>query len=130
MVSASVASAAALAPVNTRYDIASPDGFTAGVALGDVTARRGALQWRGHAFCPALAQACSVRDQIQERAMDDLIRTFAARGDLAHVALFLWASSASALGLLALREWSAASRRFSEFVNELARFNDRFKGRK
>jgi hypothetical protein len=62
--------------------------------------------------------------------MDDLIRTFAARGDLAHVALFLWASSSSALALLALREWAAASRRFNEFVRELARFNDRCRGHK
>jgi hypothetical protein len=29
--------------------------------------------------------------------MTDLIATFAARGDLAHLALFLWASSATAL---------------------------------
>ena len=39
--------------------------------------------------------------------MHDLIRTFSERGDLAHLALFLWAASASALLLLALRELSA-----------------------
>jgi hypothetical protein len=61
--------------------------------------------------------------------MDDLIRTFADRGDLAHLALFLWASSASALAIFALRELTAASRRFDDFVRELARFNDRFRKR-
>ena len=58
--------------------------------------------------------------------MDDLIRIFAERGDLAHLALFLWAGSASALALFALRELAAASRRFDDFVRELARFNDTF----
>jgi len=58
--------------------------------------------------------------------MDDLIRTFAERGDLAHLALFLWAASASALALLALRELFASIRRFDDFVRELARFNDTF----
>jgi hypothetical protein len=60
--------------------------------------------------------------------MNDLIDTFAARGDLAHLALFLWATSASALAAYALRELTAASRRFDDFVRELARFNDTFGG--
>jgi len=60
--------------------------------------------------------------------MSDLIRIFSERGDLAHLALFLWASSASALAGYALRELAAASRRFDDFVRELARFNDRFNG--
>ena len=58
--------------------------------------------------------------------MDELVRTFAARGDLAHLALFLWAASASALSWFALRELAAWVRRFDEFVRELARFNERF----
>jgi hypothetical protein len=62
--------------------------------------------------------------------MEDLVRTFSARGDLAHLALFLWAASASALALFALRELAAAVRRFDEFVRELARFNERFGRRK
>ena len=62
--------------------------------------------------------------------MDDLIRTFSERGDLAHVALFLWAASATAVASFALRELAAAIRRFDEFVRELSRFNDRFGGRK
>ena len=57
--------------------------------------------------------------------MNDLIRTFTERGDLAHLALFLWASVASALAIFALRELTAAARRFNGFVRELARFNNR-----
>jgi len=60
--------------------------------------------------------------------MTELIRTFAQRGDLAHLALFLWATSASALAAFALKELAAASRRFDDFVRELARFNDIFGG--
>ncbi len=59
--------------------------------------------------------------------MPDLIQTFTERGDLAHLALLLWASSASALVWFALRELTAASRRFDDFVRELARFNDTFR---
>ena len=58
--------------------------------------------------------------------MDELIRTFAERGDLAHVALLAWAASSSALTWFALRELAASFRRFDEFVRELARFNDLF----
>ncbi len=57
--------------------------------------------------------------------MTDLIRTFSERGDLAHLALFLWAASSSALLLLALRSLSDATRRIDDFVRELARFNER-----
>jgi hypothetical protein len=59
--------------------------------------------------------------------MTDMILTFAERGDLAHLALLLWASSASALAWFALRELAASARRFDDFVRELARFNDTFK---
>ncbi len=58
--------------------------------------------------------------------MTDLARIFGERGDLAHLALFLWASGASALLLFALRELAASMRRFDDFVRELARFNQRF----
>ena len=68
----------------------------------------------------ARAQACS---------MPDIIDMFSARGDLAHVALLLWALSSSALAGFALRELAAASRRFDDFVRELARFNDTFNNR-
>jgi hypothetical protein len=58
--------------------------------------------------------------------MNELIAAFAQRGDLAHLALFLWASAASAFALFALRELAASMRRFDDFVRELARFNDTF----
>ncbi len=61
--------------------------------------------------------------------MSELIEMFADRGDLAHLALLLWALSASALASFALRELTAASRRFDDFVRELARFNESFKDR-
>jgi hypothetical protein len=59
--------------------------------------------------------------------MTDLIEIFTARGDLAHLALFLWAASASGLALMALRELFAANRRFDDFVRELANFNRRIR---
>ena len=55
--------------------------------------------------------------------VDDLTHTFIERGDLAHLALFLWASGASALLVWALRELAASNRRFNDFVNEIARLN-------
>lgn len=59
--------------------------------------------------------------------MTGLIRTFSERGDLAHLALFLWASASSALLLLTTRELFKAHARFDAFVRELARFNRRSK---
>jgi hypothetical protein len=64
-----------------------------------------------------------VRDT--ETDMSDLIRIFTERGDLAHLALFLWAAAASFALWFALRELGAASRRFDDFVRELSRFNRR-----
>jgi len=61
--------------------------------------------------------------------MDDVILAFLQRGDLAHLALFLWASAASSIAFLTLRELAAASRRFNAFVRELARFNRNFRRR-
>jgi hypothetical protein len=58
--------------------------------------------------------------------MDAVIDAFAERGDLAHLALLLWASAASTLAWFALRELAASMRRFDDFVRELARFNDTF----
>ena len=62
--------------------------------------------------------------------MQDIIRIFSERGDLAHVALLLWALAASAALYLTLRELSVASKRFDEFVRELALFNRRLGGDK
>jgi hypothetical protein len=59
--------------------------------------------------------------------MPDLIRIFSERGDLAHLALLLWAAAASTALWFSLRELGAASRRFDDFVRELARFNRRAK---
>jgi hypothetical protein len=59
--------------------------------------------------------------------MNELVTTFAERGDLAHLALFLWASAATALAWFALRYLAAACGRFYDFVRELARFNDTFR---
>ncbi|RAI39895.1 hypothetical protein [Rhodoplanes roseus] len=61
--------------------------------------------------------------------MTDLVDTFASRGDLAHLALFLWASSSSALAVYALRELGAVSRRFDDFVQALAHLNETFRRR-
>lgn len=59
--------------------------------------------------------------------MDELTQTIASRGDLAHLALFLWASGASGLLLWALRELAAANQRFDAFVREIAHLNQLFK---
>jgi len=59
--------------------------------------------------------------------MDELTRTIAARGDLAHLALFLWASGSSGLLVWSLRELAAANRRFEDFVREIAALNALFK---
>lgn len=58
--------------------------------------------------------------------MADITQSIIARGDLAHLTLFLWASGASSLLVFALRETAAANRRFDDFVREIARFNRRF----
>jgi hypothetical protein len=55
--------------------------------------------------------------------MTEIIRTFGERGDLAHVALLLWALAASVAAWFGLREFAAAARRFDDFVRELSRFN-------
>lgn len=58
--------------------------------------------------------------------LESVFRAFLERGDLAHLALFLWASGASALLWRALKELVAANKRFDDFVRELARFNSAF----
>ncbi len=59
--------------------------------------------------------------------MDDLTKTIAERGDLAHLALFLWASGASGLLVWTLRELTRANQRFEDFVKEIAALNQLFK---
>ncbi|MEJ8473948.1 hypothetical protein [Roseibium algae] len=53
----------------------------------------------------------------------EITRSVIERGDLAHLALFLWAVSASLLAMLLVRELVLSNRRFSEFVAEIARLN-------
>ena len=61
--------------------------------------------------------------------MDDITRTFSERGDLAHLALFLWASTATGLLVWVLRELAVSNRRFNDFVSEIARLNRFFRDR-
>ncbi|QDG78426.1 hypothetical protein [Labrenzia sp. PHM005] len=55
--------------------------------------------------------------------LDDLVASVLTRGDLAHLALFLWAVTATLIGLVLVRELSLSNRRFSDFVSEVARLN-------
>jgi hypothetical protein len=59
--------------------------------------------------------------------MPDVTNQFVERGDLAHLALFLWATSATGLLVWALKELSASNRRFNDFVSEIARLNRLFR---
>lgn len=55
--------------------------------------------------------------------MDELTKTIASRGDLAHLALFLWAGGASGLLAWSLRELVNANKRFDDFVTEVSNLN-------
>jgi hypothetical protein len=57
--------------------------------------------------------------------MSDILDAILERGDLAHLALFLWACAATAQAYLAMRELGESTRRLDAFVRELARFNRR-----
>jgi hypothetical protein len=52
------------------------------------------------------------------------------RGDLAHLALFLWASGATGLLVWSLKELVAANRRFDDFVKEITQLNQLFRREK
>jgi hypothetical protein len=56
--------------------------------------------------------------------MPEIISSIITRGDLGHLALFLWAGGASFMTLTLVKELTAANRRFDTFVRELARFNN------
>lgn len=62
--------------------------------------------------------------------MDELTKTVVTRGDLAHLALFLWASGATGLLVWALKELVAANRRFDDFVKEITQLNQLFRREK
>jgi hypothetical protein len=53
--------------------------------------------------------------------MNGALQSVVARGDLAHLALFLWASGASGLLVWALKELARSNRRFEDFVTEISR---------
>ncbi|KKC39818.1 hypothetical protein WH87_06775 [Devosia epidermidihirudinis] len=59
--------------------------------------------------------------------MDELTKTVIERGDLAHLALFLWATGASTLLVWSLRELAKANQHFNDFVREIATLNQLFK---
>ncbi|MCK0196356.1 hypothetical protein MWN34_05450 [Ancylobacter sp. 6x-1] len=58
--------------------------------------------------------------------MEKLIDAFLARGDLAHLALLLWALAASTLVWRMLGLLAETAGRFDDFVREIARFNTLF----
>ncbi|MEP0519666.1 MAG: hypothetical protein ABJO09_07105 [Hyphomicrobiales bacterium] len=58
--------------------------------------------------------------------MNEAAKLIAERGDLAHLVLFLWASSVSGLLLWVVRELMCSNRRFNDFVTEIARLNRLF----
>ncbi len=60
--------------------------------------------------------------------LDTVVTQVANRGDLAHLALLVWAGAASWLATRLLADLSAANRRFDDFVRELAQFNRRHHG--
>ena len=62
--------------------------------------------------------------------MDELTKSVVTRGDLAHLALFLWASGATALLAWSLKELVAANRRFDDFVKEITQLNQLFRREK
>lgn len=55
--------------------------------------------------------------------MNEAVKTFTERGDLAHVALLLWASGASSLLIWSMQQLAKVNERFARFTSEIARFN-------
>jgi hypothetical protein len=62
-------------------------------------------------------------------ATDIVTRSIIDRGDLAHLALFLWATGASGLLIWTLRELMLSNRRFNDFVEAIAKLNKVMGGR-
>lgn len=58
--------------------------------------------------------------------MDPLTQSVVERGDLAHLALFLWATASSGLLVFTMRELARCNRRFGAFVVAIARLNSLF----
>jgi hypothetical protein len=59
---------------------------------------------------------------IEQEAVE-VTKTFVTKGDLAHLALFLWALGASALAWISIRELATANRRFNDLVADLLRLS-------
>lgn len=57
---------------------------------------------------------------------DHLVDVFSAKGDIGHLALLVWAATATLMAAHVLRALEAANTRFDSFVRELSRFNERF----
>ncbi len=55
--------------------------------------------------------------------IESIAALFFEKGDIGHVALFLWAACASALSLIQLRVLSVTAARFEAFVLAIARLN-------
>lgn len=97
-------------------------------ARGVVHCRAGAVTKLNVRNGPGAADQHFVPHRVRDKksaAMSDLINTFTQRGDLAHLALLLWAGAASCAAWFVLRELAAALRRFDDFVRELEQFNRR-----
>jgi len=58
--------------------------------------------------------------------MDPVTTTIVERGDLAHLALFLWATASSGMLVWTMKELAKSNRRFSDFVNAIAKINSLF----
>lgn len=59
----------------------------------------------------------------------DVLKAVLDHGDLAHLALLLWAASSSGLCLVLARSVNRSNRRFTDFVNEIAKLNQIFNDR-
>ncbi|MGV3490730.1 MAG: hypothetical protein ACO1OG_05340 [Devosia sp.] len=62
--------------------------------------------------------------------MDEITRSIATRGDLAHLALLAWALGATGLLVWTLKELVSANKRFNDFVKEISTLNQLFHQRK
>ena len=60
---------------------------------------------------------------LEPHMLEPMARILGGAGDLAHLVLFLWASSATSLLVWSLREMARANRRFDDFVAAIARLN-------
>ena len=57
-----------------------------------------------------------------------LAEAFVERGDLAHLALLMWAIAASLMAAWAVRALAESNRRYADFVAELALLNESLAG--